>query len=621
MTQYFDGKATAADAEPVAVRAAQVSGGVDAAMEQPEVPHNVVPPETSGIGKVGETLTCDEGDWRGYPHPFTYEYSWYRDGTPIADAEATAYKLGAEDTGHTVSCGVAAGNSLGTAPVTPASASIAVAPIRELKLFPGGNGFGSLTVSPQGVTCSSTCTVDANEGETVTITATPVAHYEFTGWTFGPCAGKTGPCEVTLGSTYVLIQSGWARITHPVSVGVTGHGSVSASSGAISGCTESGGTCSGPYEEGRTAFLIASPNPHYEATDWTGCERVVGNECWVSVEGAASVTVNFVPIARQLNVSEAGNGSGTVTDASGAIECGSSCTGSGYDGEVVILTATPAAHSEFTGWSGGGCSGTGATCETTLGPDSNITATFAKISHPVSVTVHGSGSVIDPLTGHIACEEAAGTCSAAYEEGAEVTLTARPNSFQPLSGWTGCTSESGDECQVAVDAAAQVTATFVPVLHQVSVTRSGTGSGTVTSSPTGFACGATCTPAFQEGQGVLLTAAPDPGSEFVGWSGGCAGTGRACIVLVLEDKTVVANFAARPSSGGGSTGSGETPAPAVAPAPTIAPPAPTVPSIPTPAPTGTAKKPLKCKKGFRRVAQKGKARCVKAKAKAKSKHR
>jgi len=41
----------------------------------------------------------------------------------------------------------------------------------------------------------------------------------------------------------------------------------------------------------------------------------------------------------------------------------------------VALGATANAGSTFTGWSGGGCSGTG-TCLVTLTADTNITATF-----------------------------------------------------------------------------------------------------------------------------------------------------------------------------------------------------------------------------------------------------
>ena len=75
-----------------------------------------------------------------------------------------------------------------------------------------------------------------------------------------------------------------------------------------------------------------------------------------------------------LTVSLAGNGSGTVTG--GGISCPGTCSHSYMSGTTATLTATPAVGSTFTGWSGGGCSGTG-TCEVTMNTDQNVTATFA----------------------------------------------------------------------------------------------------------------------------------------------------------------------------------------------------------------------------------------------------
>ncbi len=76
----------------------------------------------------------------------------------------------------------------------------------------------------------------------------------------------------------------------------------------------------------------------------------------------------------------------------------------------------------------------------------------------------------------------------------------------------------------------------------LQVTRNGTGSGTVTSSPSGISCGTTCSRTFSGGTTVMLTAAAASGSVFAGWSGGgCTGTG-SCTVQINNNVTVSATF-------------------------------------------------------------------------------
>lgn len=84
---------------------------------------------------------------------------------------------------------------------------------------------------------------------------------------------------------------------------------------------------------------------------------------------------------------------------------------------------------------------------------------------------------------------------------------------------------------------------FVPgTAPSISVQKTGTGSGTVTSSPSGLSCGSTCTANFACNTPVTLTAAADPGSVFAGWSGGgCGGTGT-CSVSATSATAVTATF-------------------------------------------------------------------------------
>jgi hypothetical protein len=89
-------------------------------------------------------------------------------------------------------------------------------------------------------------------------------------------------------------------------------------------------------------------------------------------------------------------------------------------------------------------------------------------------------------------------------------------------------------------------------LFPLSVTKAGTGSGTVTSSPAGINCASICNAKFEEGKVVSLSASPASGSAFGGWSGACTGTG-ACEVAMSEAKAVTATFNAQGNGDGGGT--------------------------------------------------------------------
>jgi Divergent InlB B-repeat domain len=82
--------------------------------------------------------------------------------------------------------------------------------------------------------------------------------------------------------------------------------------------------------------------------------------------------------------------------------------------------------------------------------------------------------------------------------------------------------------------------------YALGVTKSGSGTGTVTSSPSGISCGSTCSASFHFGTQVTLTATPGSDSSFAGWSGGCSGTGPCVTTLAGADVAVGATFVATP---------------------------------------------------------------------------
>ncbi|MCX6731541.1 MAG: hypothetical protein NTX55_00960, partial [Candidatus Parcubacteria bacterium] len=77
--------------------------------------------------------------------------------------------------------------------------------------------------------------------------------------------------------------------------------------------------------------------------------------------------------------------------------------------------------------------------------------------------------------------------------------------------------------------------------YTLSVSKSGSGSGTVTSNPAGITCGADCSESYSSGASITLTASPSGGSVFAGWSGDCSGASSCALIMNLA-KNVIATF-------------------------------------------------------------------------------
>jgi hypothetical protein len=158
----------------------------------------------------------------------------------------------------------------------------------------------------------------------------------------------------------------------------------------------------------------------------------------------------------------------------------------------------------------------------------------------MKLTVTKAGSGAGTVTSNPAGVNCGSDCLEAYRAGKVVTLTATAASLSAFAGWTGACEGMG-ECQVTMDAAASVVATFNPAPLTITVNKTGAGSGTVISVPEGISCGATCVQGFATGTAVNLYANPAAGSAFSGWSGACSGT-STCQVTVNSSQQVTAAF-------------------------------------------------------------------------------
>jgi hypothetical protein len=340
----------------------------------------------------------------------------------------------------------------------------------------------------------------------------------------------------------------------------TGTGTFTSSPSGISSDINCGTAClsdSADYTNSTTVTLTATPNAGNVFTGWSGGGCSGTGSCVVTMNAAKSVTASFTPLGR-LDVVKAGTGKGTVTGSpagiSSDINCGTACTADSADytdGTTVTLTAAPDAGNAFTGWSGGGCSGTGS-CVVTMSLAVTVTATFTPLGRlDVVKAGAGTGTVTgSPLgiSSDINCGTACSSDSADYIMNTAVTLAATPDAGHAFTGWSGDWCSGTGPCVVTMNAAKSVTATFTP-LGRLDIVKAGAGTGTVTGLPLGISsdinCGTACSSDsayYIINTAVTLTAAPETGNIFTGWSGGgCSGT-EPCVVTMNAAETVTATF-------------------------------------------------------------------------------
>ena len=381
-----------------------------------------------------------------------------------------------------------------------------------------------------------------------------------------------------------------------------GAGTVSSTPGSIS-C---GAKCFDTfvYDPSNPTIVVLSASPATGST-FTGWKVLVGGSannddgcttitsvCAVVMDKAKVVIATFdypatPPVGLAVTIDNTPSltpGSGTITSDPGPMYCGPSCYGSYPAGQVVTLTATPAAGSKLSGWNVG--SVPGSNTNTVTGVAVNAANKTVTLTLTTAMPAGGPVSVAytAPSSGNNTIQDANSNRAVSLAATSVSNITGATDITPPVFGMAtvngnqlvmsyldasnldavniplstafvvqfGCVSTALN-CVVTLNAATVVTAKFdidSSAPKNLSVVKLGTGAGIVSSSPAGIYCGSSCNQTFPDSTTVTLTAAPNSGSTFTGWVVGAGGTGSeclnssalSCVVKMDVAKSVTATF-------------------------------------------------------------------------------
>ncbi len=296
------------------------------------------------------------------------------------------------------------------------------------------------------------------------------------------------------------------------SIGIYGIGDLKLSVSCIGGCLR----IPGPIR-------VSRPEPGAKVFLGTNWVLAPGRAIRIAIYRDGSIG-RYVILAATLNRGPAlvFRRSGCLSGAARTIRCPAGTTEPKSGTPVTPVSAPPTSTT------------TSSTTSTTTSPSvSTFELSIARLGS-------GSGTVTGP---DVSCGN---TCTAQYDSGTTVTLSATPAAGSTFTGWGGPCSGTGT-CTVVMSEAQSVAATFSLLPETLTIAAEGYGTGTVTGP--GISCPGTCTMQYALGATVTLTASPGAGSAFfTGWGDACPSdpggsiTPVTCTLTLNGDTSVTATF-------------------------------------------------------------------------------
>ena len=269
--------------------------------------------------------------------------------------------------------------------------------------------------------------------------------------------GTTISLEITLAPTFEVT----------VTIEPAGGGTVRSSPPGL----ECNAICSVRFDAGSTVVLSAIPAADWSFVQW-GRACTGRGDCTVS--NTATVSAQFQNSQTSLlTVTKTGPlaTSGTVSSVPGGINCGTDCSEAFPNGTSVTLSASQGAGVVFSGWSGGGCGGSGP-CTISMTENRSIEARFdlAPGYSLIEITKTGTGTgTVVSNPGGINCGD---ICSAPFPSPTGgfiprptvLTLVATPAAGSTFNGWGGVSGCGSDPtCVMFVFGNQSISAQFTAV--------------------------------------------------------------------------------------------------------------------------------------------------------------
>ena len=285
----------------------------------------------------------------------------------------------------------------------------------------------------------------------MTLEAVPVSESEHRGW-LGETCSAIGPCTFEM-TRDVSLTAVFDLTTYKLSIMKDG--------GLSSVCSYYSSPSQGGFCEGQPWARSFPSGSNVEVTvyttstepvlvEWSGDAQGFGRSRWVQMTRNITLRYSVKP-ALEVKLSSTYGGRGVVTSSPSGIDCGTECIALFPPSSSVTLQAEAEPGSIFTGWSGGGCSGTG-TCTTVS--SGRVSATFERMFSNLSLRVFGAGQV--RVNGGHVCEY---YCAYGFPQLTSVELDAFPKEGHYLAEWRGVAC-STSHCDLYLESDTQVEAVF-----------------------------------------------------------------------------------------------------------------------------------------------------------------